>query len=368
MVGVHQRVLRSAAVLASAISPHLVASLKVYPNHSVRRPFSELLPRMNQQASAAVLASSDTKLTITDGDYVDLQFSIKHATTLEGVPADLAVFDEGRVRLVVGNGFVPAVHDCVTQMTTLKEPRVFDIFAFGDKDLRKGPVDVPAAAAPPGLKQGDMVRLVSGVTARVVAVTSDAVTIDANHPLAGEPLKLEMTLFQVLDKKKLETAVFAGGCFWGLELAYQREPGVCATWVGYAQGQLENPSYQAVCSGTTGHTEAVKVLFDPDLVSYDRLCDLLFDRLGENRYAFNRVGNDIGTQYRHGIYFQSPQQETQARAAFERAQAFNPDRNVVTEVLPAERFWDAEEYHQQYLQKGGQSAKKNAAETIRCYG
>jgi peptide-methionine (S)-S-oxide reductase len=104
-------------------------------------------------------------------------------------------------------------------------------------------------------------------------------------------------------------------------------------------------------------------------VSYERLCELFWDRLGESRYKLNQVGNDRGTQYRHGIYPLDAEQTKTALATLDEAKAAAPlGMRVHTEVLPAEEFWDAEGYHQQYLQKGGQNAKKQARETIRCYG
>lgn len=318
---------------------------------------------------ASMGSSPGAALTVGDGDFLRVHYRIRHATTKAPLPSDLMLFDDGPVSLVVGmNATVPAVDDCAKRVRALDIEETFEVDIFGAPDPRLGPVNVPLAMAPDGLAPGDVVRLVNGATARVKAITADAVVIDANHPLAGEPLELAMTVLAVDDKERLKTAVFAGGCFWGLELAYQREPGVVATKVGYTQGGLDYPSYQAVCSGTTGHTEAVEVTFDPDLVEYDRLCDLLFDRLGENRYALNRVGNDQGTQYRHGIYFEGQAQELAATAALDRAQAVDLSRSVVTEVKPATVFWDAEDYHQHYLQKGGQSARKGATQTIRCYG
>lgn len=101
-------------------------------------------------------------------------------------------------------------------------------------------------------------------------------------------------------------ATFAGGCFWGLELAYQRIDGVKRTQVGYTQGHTSNPSYDEVCNGTTGHTEAVQVVFDESKVSFRSLCDLLWTRIDPT--ALNRVGNDCGSQYRHGIFFHNEEQ------------------------------------------------------------
>ena len=123
-----------------------------------------------------------------------------------------------------------------------------------------------------------------------------------------------------------------------------------------------------MCSGSTGHTEAVQVVFDPDEVTYRRLCELLVERLGDSLYLLNQVGNDRGTQYRHGIYPHGEEQEAVAREVLTAVGEHETLGAVQTEVQPAERFWAAEDYHQQYLQKGGQSAKKRAEETIRCYG
>ena len=168
---------------------------------------------------------------------------------------------------------------------------------FGERDPRLGPIPVPAANAPKGMQPGDRAGLSNGATARVMSVSDEKVVIDANHLYAGEDLTLTVTLLEPPNGRPLQEATFAGGCFWGVELAYQREPGVVRTEVGYAQGADPSPSYEAVCSGVTGHTEAVRVRYDPARVSYERLCDLLLDRLGENRYALNRVGNDQGTPW-----------------------------------------------------------------------
>lgn len=142
-----------------------------------------------------------------------------------------------------------------------------------------------------------------------------------------------------------------------------REPGVVGTAVGYTQGSKESPSYQEVCSGTTGHTEAIAVIYDPEQVSYSRLVHLAMDRLGEDKYNLNQVGNDRGTQYRHGVYYYTPEQQQVAETILA---TFGED--CVTECKPVTTFWMAEDYHQQYLLKGGQSAKKKEDAHIRCYG
>lgn len=168
------------------------------------------------------------------------------------------------------------------------------------------------------------------------------------------------------EDEKYEVATFAGGCFWGTELHFQRIPGVVATCVGYTQGDMERPSYSQVCSGVSGHTEGIQLLYDPKVISYDKLCDKLLSTVDST--ALNRVGNDMGTQYRHGIYPHTPAQTAAADAAIKREQKKRGSNKVVTEVFPAAIFWPAEKYHQRYLQKGGQSAEKNAAEPVRCYG
>jgi len=167
---------------------------------------------------------------------------------------------------------------------------------------------------------------------------------------------------------KYQVATFAGGCFWGTELIFQRLPGVIATCVGYTQGRTERPSYAEVTSGTTGHTEALQLLYDPAVVTYEELCDKLLGTVDASR--LNLVGNDVGSQYRHGLYPHTDEQFEAAMEAIRREQTRRDKWNqkVVTEVRRAEIFWPAERYHQRKLQKGGQSAAKNATEAVRCYG
>lgn len=172
---------------------------------------------------------------------------------------------------------------------------------------------------------------------------------------------------------RYEVATFAGGCFWGTELHYQRMEGVVATCVGYTQGRVERPSYGEVCSGRTGHTEACQLVYDPSRVTYLALCEKLFSTIDPT--LRDRVGNDFGTQYRHGIYAHSDEQLEVAKAfvAAENERLRGKGKMVVTEVMRAAVFWPAEEYHQQYLVKGGrfgtgQSASKGCRDPVRCYG
>ncbi|MED6170460.1 hypothetical protein PIB30_031112 [Stylosanthes scabra] len=167
-----------------------------------------------------------------------------------------------------------------------------------------------------------------------------------------------------------EFAEFGAGCFWGVELAFQRVVGVVKTEVGYTQGNTHDPNYKQVCTGTTNHVEVVRVQFDPKICTYNTLLHLFWSR--HDPTTINRQGNDVGAQYRSGIYYYN---ETQARLAQESKEAKQSEfgGKIVTEILPAKRFYRAEEYHQQYLEKGGgrglkQSAEKGCNDPIRCYG
>ena len=229
-----------------------------------------------------------------------------------------------------------------------------------------------------GMSLGTSLQMSGGITAQVVEIDGDngVVKLDANHPLSrvkgtNMALSLAAVAEPVLDANgdwstwsdpKYETATFAGGCFWGLELLFQRMPGVAATKVGYTQGEKLDPTYQEVCSGSTGHTEGVQVAFDKTVVSFETLVERFFDRLGADATKPNQVGNDRGTQYRHGVYPHTPEQMVVAKAALAKIEG------AVTEVETAVKFYDGEEYHQQYLQKGGQSAVKEDTTLIRCYG
>lgn len=164
-----------------------------------------------------------------------------------------------------------------------------------------------------------------------------------------------------------EVATFAAGCFWGIELAFQRVPGVVSTSVGYTQGLTKSPSYENVCSGTTGHAEAVQVTFDANAITFSDLLTVFWDI--HDPTTLNRQGNDVGSQYRSGIYYHSESQEQAAFASLKRQQALLGDhQRIVTEIKPASVYYLAEEYHQQYLAKGGQCSLTGDLTPIRCYG
>jgi len=150
----------------------------------------------------------------------------------------------------------------------------------------------------------------------------------------------------------MEKATFGAGCFWGVETTFREVPGVVSTQVGYAGGRKEHPTYQEVCSDTTGHAEVVEVTFDPAQVSYDELLSVFWKC--HDPTQFNRQGPDFGSQYRSAIFFHTPEQERSALASREKEDLSGRHRRqVVTEITPASTFWRAEEYHQQYLGKRG---------------
>jgi peptide-methionine (S)-S-oxide reductase len=154
--------------------------------------------------------------------------------------------------------------------------------------------------------------------------------------------------------KTMEKATFGAGCFWGVEAAFRTTKGVTSTSVGYEGGKTKNPTYEDVCSHATGHAEVVQVEFDPKQVSYDQLLDLFWKI--HDPTQLNRQGPDVGDQYRSAIFFHSPDQEKAAKASKEKLEKSGKlKRPVATAIVPAEEFWKAEEYHQQYLAKKGLS-------------
>ena len=149
-----------------------------------------------------------------------------------------------------------------------------------------------------------------------------------------------------------ELAMFGLGCFWGAEKMFWSIPGVFTTAVGYAGGFTPNPTYEEVCTGRTGHNEVVRVVFDPRQVSYDALLKVFWESHDPTQGM--RQGNDVGTQYRSGIYVHSPEQRRRAEAArdaYQRVLAAAGHGSITTEILDAPEFYFAEDYHQQYLSK-----------------
>ena len=152
--------------------------------------------------------------------------------------------------------------------------------------------------------------------------------------------------------QKYEKATFAAGCFWGVEAAFRQIKGVISTRVGYIGGKMDNPSYEDVCTDETGHAEAVEVTYDPKKVSYEDLMKVFWQN--HNPTQLNRQGPDVGTQYRSGIFYHNEKQKQSALKSLEQEQKKYKNK-IVTEILKAGKFHQAEDYHQQYLEKRGLS-------------
>ncbi|MFP4189293.1 MAG: peptide-methionine (S)-S-oxide reductase MsrA [Halobacteriales archaeon] len=146
----------------------------------------------------------------------------------------------------------------------------------------------------------------------------------------------------------MEKATFAGGCFWCIEAPFKRVEGVDSVTSGYIGGDTENPTYEEVCSGTTGHAEAVRVVYDPDVVTYRELLEVFFAL--HDPTTRDRQGPDIGSQYRSAVFYHDEEQREEVEAYIEELEGDVYD-GIVTEVSPAEEFYEAEEYHQDYYEK-----------------
>jgi peptide-methionine (S)-S-oxide reductase len=172
----------------------------------------------------------------------------------------------------------------------------------------------------------------------------ESMPVPARHFVNGNPIKGPFP--------GLSQAIFGLGCFWGAEKAFWKIPGVYSTAVGYAAGYTPNPTYREVCSGLTGHNEVVLVVFDPKQVSYEQLLQVFWE--GHDPTQGMRQGNDVGTQYRSGVYYFDDEQRAAAersRDAYQQALSREGYGPITTEILPAPEFYYAEDYHQQYLAK-----------------
>uniref|UniRef100_A0A7S0E031 peptidylprolyl isomerase n=1 Tax=Hanusia phi TaxID=3032 RepID=A0A7S0E031_9CRYP len=242
-------------------------------------------------------------------------------------------------------------------------------------------VNVSKSECPEDLVVGQRLGI-KGLHVIVSNIYPDKMEIDGNLPLAGEDLLMEVEVLRILKSNDCRLATFAGGSFWPLELIFQRIPGVVSTQAGYTGGTKDNPTYPEVCSESTGHAEAVLVKYDPKRVSYLQLLETFFEHVDVTQ--LNRQGNDVGTQYRNGIYYHDLVQKKEAETALlyvqeqldvqpffdvERSNEFDipvvqENCTVVTELLPAKKFWRAEEKHQQFLEKLGFCSEKGSKEPI----
>ncbi|CAK0759404.1 hypothetical protein CVIRNUC_002695 [Coccomyxa viridis] len=302
-----------------------------------------------------------------------------------GTLDDDTVFDSSHERepleFIVGKGkVIPGFDDIVIGMVKGErtKERIEAEKAYGEWRSEMT-TRIPAQDLPSGteLKAGDNVRLSNGSSAVVRESTAESVLLDFNHPLAGKALTFEIELLKLTKAAHLHKATFGAGCFWGPELLFQRVPGVVATEVGYAQGTWENPTYEDVCTGDTGHTEVVQVTYDPSLVTYEDLLKVFWRQI--DPCVENGQGNDRGSQYRTGIYAHTAEQRHLADSSKRNLQIVTKMQDadapvpIRTEVEDLKNYHKAEDYHQQYLAKGGrfgnaQSAAKGCDEPIRCYG
>jgi peptide-methionine (S)-S-oxide reductase len=209
-------------------------------------------------------------------------------------------------------------------------------------------------------------------------VTTQLLSPENNKLLAQDEVGSTGNLANVRrrhDDDRYEVATFALGCFWGAELAFMRTRGVVGTQVGYTHGVTSNPAYEEVCAGTTHHCEAIQVIYDSTVVSYSGLLEVATERLQSattppsplDLSRLFREGDET-KQYRHGFFYHSAEQQTVAKEYLASVEGSNNNRLGKIDLLPATTFWKAEDWHQQYLYKGGQSARKGSQDSIRCYG
>lgn len=363
--------------------------------HSSRRPL---------QAQAGDIVTVDLKLTPEDGF----------------VPEPL--FDHGStISFVLGWGnYLPAIHELVMGRQIGQTVEKVTIDAGWGRRSDDMIVAIAKNKLPsnlPELIPGETtLALKGGLEVLVLSMDADTVTLDANPPLAGSSYNCTLNVVSIERNSNIEeeapmqptrkgfrqsfsnevlrarlpehfqVATFALGCFWGAELAFMRTPGVVGTRAGYSQGITQNPSYEEVCTGRTQHREAVLVMFDERIISYSELVRAALNRLqdfasqllsrspssetsfdstlSENSYSGIQElfgEDDDSTQYRYGVYYHLDKQRYEAEAVLK-------ESHHKVELLKAQEFYDAEDYHQQYLYKGGQSARKNAKEKIRCFG
>ena len=322
------------------------------------------------------------------GDVVTVQMDLGFENGLILEP----LFDtSGIISFVLGGGnYLPGLHQLVEGLRigeTVKGVSIDGGWGKRNPDLV---IDVPKSNL---IKMKDVdvittgatLNLKGGIKVSVLKVTDDTITVDANHPLAGSGYTCDLKVMSIDpypeaklvyhatpslegESSHFEVATWAMGCFWGGELAFMRTPGVVGTRVGYTQGVKADPTYEEVCNGGTRHREAVLVVFDNRVVSYSDLIHVFMERLAATINQYKQIDlfdeqDDNSLQYQHGIYYHNEDQRRQAQQAIA---AHNNIYNV--ELLQAAKFYDAEQYHQQYLLKGGQSARKGCKEPIRCFG
>jgi peptide-methionine (S)-S-oxide reductase len=352
----------------------------------------------------SVIRSRIRKVVASPGNVVTLNLHLEPENGF--VPEPL--FDtKGTIQFVLGGGnYLPGMHELVQGMAVKEHAATSLDSGWGERRsdlLVTVPLQNFKSVSIEQVQVGSVLNLASGlqVTVAELNMNDETVILDANPPLAGSSYACEVTVEAVeevpswkfeyhnpepsgdiesktrqLSNNKYDVCTFALGCFWGAELSFQRVPGVVGTTVGYSQGSTINPTYDQVCTGTTHHREAVQVVFDTTVTSFPVLLQTALKLLAataqptssssslvEASQLFDSEEEKLSKQYRHGVYYHTDEQRLAAEGTIDL------DHNIYEiEILPAKTFYTAEDPHQQYLLKGGQSAKKGHKEPIRCFG
>ena len=328
----------------------------------------------------------DKRRTAQVGDVVTIDLTL----TPENGYVPHPLFDtSGVITFILGWGnYLPGLHTLVEGMEEGETKQNVSVDAGWGKRRPELIVTVPKSQLKSIkdltiIKKGCYLNLEGGMQVLVTNVTEDTITVDANPPLAGASYRCDLTILQIEylpvnllstnasgseEASRFQVATFGLGCFWGAQLAFTRMNGVVGTKVGYTQGIQHNPTYEQVCEGKTRHREAVTVVYNPQEVTYQELMKVAIGRLDQTADVFKihelfvTGDDDESDQYRHGFYHHNDEQKLLAEAFLKEESRFR------IELLPATTFYDAEDYHQHYLLKGGQSARKGAKDTIRCFG
>jgi len=336
------------------------------------------------------MISKTPKPVASLGDIVTVQLEL---TPENGYVSENLFDSSGQVSLILGWGnYLPGLHELLEGMSEGDSVTGVSIDAGFGRHNPELVIEVPKANLKKvqnmdKIVKGATLKLQGGIQVNVLEVTPNTIIVDANHPLAGSSYSCDLTVLSIdsypMDKLEFhdtssikespfEVATFAMGCFWGVELAFMRTPGVVGTRAGYTQG-TPDPSYEEIKEGGTGHREAVLVVYDPKVVSYEEILAVYNERLAVTAPEYFKMNlfeeeedeEEQDSQYKHGLYFHNAQQEELARHYVEN---IKDSRYCDVELKPATLFYGADQKHQQYLYKGGQAARKGCRETIRCYG
>jgi peptide-methionine (S)-S-oxide reductase len=278
--------------------------------------------RKGSRRSGLCVASQAASGMVSTGDAVGVRFNAVSADDRRAV-VDSSDGVRGDAYFVVGDESVPqrmaGLHAAVLGLAP-HAPRVTKRLStpFG-MPSDDSVITVPPQYVPPGLSVGVQVSMGDGRVGTVRSLNASGCIVDCNHEFAGVDVDISLEVVAHTPASRLQTVVLGMGCFWSPQLKFDRLPGVMATSVGYANGTVPDPDYEAVCTGATGHAEVVQVRFDPDVVSFGAILDYFFDN--HDATQVNRQGNDTGTQYRSGIYTATSEQLPVAKAAVAERQA-----------------------------------------------